>query len=529
MIGSLAWLVLILGFAGTARQWLRNRGRGLQGAIDSMMPLSAAAALLTITSVVVFFASTEWAEAKLAPVVGMMRGYPLYQDPSSGVMTGWIYGPVVAIVLLPVSVAHHPTTVGLLGGLITALCYFVPAWWLLRQAGRGSLGSVGMAALALFAWMTITQEALTRCATLPGADAAALGLGALACAAVYTRRTGRNMILSALAAVLCVWTKQSFIPLLFALALFVGIVDGAKKALVYAVTLVAIGVPVSLGFLLWFGSSRMYFHMVALPASHPIGAAGLSKTQIWWGGVRDLLTAFAFALALLLAAVLLDSRILPKIPGIRRRMSSRPWIILILASVALVPSALLGYLKIGGNVNNLGAPIYFVCLGALAAIVRACVTAPAPLAAPVRSFTTTGLILVGVAVGTVRVFSPPGDLIERWSLLRRPYENKQEMAFEYVRAHPREVYLPWNPLITLLADNSLYHFEWGVLDRFYAKRPPSENQFREHIPSRMRDIVYLRRPQSTAAQLAFTDFRTLVEVPELKDCIVYQQHAALGR
>ena len=71
MIGVIAWLVLIAGIAGTAWQWKVGSGRGVQRMIDATMPLSAAAALLTLLTIVIFFAGTEWDEAKLAPVVAM--------------------------------------------------------------------------------------------------------------------------------------------------------------------------------------------------------------------------------------------------------------------------------------------------------------------------------------------------------------------------------------------------------------------------------------------------------------------------
>ncbi len=144
-----------------------------------------------------------------APVVAMSRnGYRLYQDPSTGVMTGWIYGPVGAIVLFPAALAHDPTTAIDIGLIISSVCYLAPVGCLLGFSSRG--GTKGMAPLAfqLFAWLTFSNEDLARCAFVSGPDAIALGLAACACGAIYLRRATFMLSLSAVALRLsCIWTK----------------------------------------------------------------------------------------------------------------------------------------------------------------------------------------------------------------------------------------------------------------------------------------------------------------------------------
>ena len=55
------------------------------------------------------------------------------------------------------------------------------------------------------------------------------------------------------------------------------------------------------------------------------------------------------------------------------------------------------------------------------------------------------------------------------SMIRNPSDNTQEVVYTYAVGHPGLVYFPWNGLSTLLAEGKLYHFEWGIYDRYEAK------------------------------------------------------------
>lgn len=127
------------------------------------------------------------------------------------------------------------------------------------------------------------------------------------------------------------------------------------------------------------------------------------------------------------------------------------------------------------------------------------------------------LLVLTTVIGVNDLF----DASRFWPNLANPSQMKPAMLYRYVRSHPGSTYCPWNPLTTLLVDGKLYHFEWGVMDRFYAKRIPSPGQLASHVPAGMTRVVYVESPPSLTAHNALGAFRKQVEVPELPEMFVY--------
>jgi hypothetical protein len=189
--------------------------------IDCLLPFSAAGVIFLCVAKIADGPNNSWNECKLAPVVAMTHGYALYQNPQDGVMTAWPYGPIGAIVLLPSALASDPTTCVMIGLSIEVVCYLAPLVWLLFQQSTPGTRPLVWTLLVLIGWVTGTHEDLARCALISGPDGPVICFGALACAALLCKRTIPMLAVSALCAVLCCWTKQNFLPILFALVAWV--------------------------------------------------------------------------------------------------------------------------------------------------------------------------------------------------------------------------------------------------------------------------------------------------------------------
>jgi hypothetical protein len=74
--------------------------------------------------------------------------------------------------------------------------------------------------------------------------------------------------------------------------------------------------------------------------------------------------------------------------------------------------------------------------------------------------------------------------------LLSPYDNQQEVIYEYAKAHPGTAYFPWNPLSTLMAENQFYHFGWSFVDRLTIGRRPTSKQLYDHLPEHFRFVIY---------------------------------------
>jgi hypothetical protein len=511
--------LMLAGLVAAAWQFRTAHGSTSSRAVRAMTAVSMAAVTVVLLMRMMQGTSQDWNEAKLAPVIGMTRGYALYQNPQLGAMTGWIYGPIGAIVLLPTAIARDPTTAVLIGIALSAFYYLAPVGLALALASRGRAPLLAVVAFLAVAWESFNAESLSRCIIIAAPDAPALGLAACACAAIYANRSARNLLLSALAAILCVWTKQNYAPLLLGLLIWVAILDGMKAAGMYLGFLAGIGIIISAILLPLFGASNMWYHMVTLPGSHPWRDTEHNVIIIWLLGIHDLVLASSTNLGLLALVAVLDGMTSQQATSARQWLAQRPWMVYALIAVLLIPGSLIGYLKVGGHVNSLACTDFFLLLAAACGLVE--IGAKLEPQSAIKQMLEAGLAVFGLVLGLNALLGSTNGLLQTWPQVAHPYDTPQQRVFEYVRAHPEEVYCPWNPLTTLLADGKLYHFEWGLIDRLAAKEPLTPQHVRNHLPAKMNKIVYLRPPQSTNAMEILPQFRTQTTVPGLEGSIVY--------
>lgn len=519
MAAILVVLILSGGLAGTIWQFIRTADEnGLHRALLSMAPLLASCALIMLLERIAAAPMFEWNEAKLAPVVAMTRGYDLYQDPDTGVMTGWIYGPVAALLLLPAALGQTPTGVMAIGVAINLLCFFVPSLWLLSRICQG-VNTRWLLLLMLFLfWYTFSDEGLTRCVTIAGADGPGLGLAACSVAAIYRSRSTTNMALAATCAVLCCWTKQSYLTLPIALIAYTSIVDGAKRAAIFVGLFVAAATLISVPFLWFFGPSKLYFHMIWMPGQHPLRDGQTSYLLAWWNAALDLVRVSSRALGLCFLGVAIAACMpVGARRNLRELLTLTPWSLLVLTAICLIPSSIIPYAKVGGFLNTLACSHFLLILAACGALTTAYERASITAALLERSLFAM-LAVLTLVICTNDLFS---DASRLWPYLARPSQSKQAMLYEYVRAHPGSTYCPWNPLTTLMVDRRLYHFEWGVMDRFYAKRNPSSGQIASHIPSELSRVLYVESPSSLTAHNAVGTCRRQIELRELPGILVF--------
>lgn len=518
MAAALIVFLLGVGLAGTTWRLSREtQPTWWERAFRGVIPLMIACALIMLIERIAAAPMFEWNEAKLAPVVAMTYGYDLYQDPDAGVMTGWIYGPIAALLLLPGALGKTPTGVMLIGVTINFLAYFIPSIWLLSLICRG-MARQWLLLLTLFLfWYTLSDEGLTRCTTIAGADGPGLGLAACAVAAIYRTRTNFNLILGAGFAVLCCWTKQSYLTLPVGMFAYVAIADGPKRAAMFAGFVTVAAIIISTPLVWYFGASRMYFHMIEMPGHHPLRENQTSYFLAWSAAALDLFRVSVRAIGILGISLAMSAFLAPEpAQGLRRWITSRPWLLLLFIALFLVPSSIIPYSKVGGFLNTLACTHYFLLLGAcgaLAATFQRASTVP-PLARSIFAM----LCVITLVTAANDMFS---DASRLWPYLSRPRQAKQTLLYEYVRARPGTVYCPWQPLTTLLVDRKLYHFEWGVMDRVYAKRNPTNGQIANHVPATMSQVIYVENPPSLTAHNALGAYRRQVQQPELPGLLVF--------
>jgi hypothetical protein len=221
--------------------------------------------------------------------------------------------------------------------------------------------------------------------------------------------------------------------------------------------------------------------------------------------------------------LLLDSAVRAPTPNFSQWLATRRYSLLLIVALCAIPGSLLGYLKISGYLNNLGCVDHLILLAAMVGAVETCANLKTSHVAAIEGLVSGGLAIFALALAMSTTLSETNGLRADWPALVHPYQNVEELTFEYVKLHPHEVYCPWNPLITLLAENELYHFEWGLIDRVHAQRMPSTEQYAAHLPKNMNQIIFLGEPTSVATLTAIPSFNKRIQIPQLPGCVVFIQ------
>ena len=108
----------------------------------------------------------HWAAVRYAAAVAMSKGFRLYNGPTEGVITGWIYPPLSAIAYLPATIFRSPDAGLQAGGLLSGLYFFsCQSMYLLLRAciPEGRPGSGGgrpylNAAFVLFCAFNVCEQ-----------------------------------------------------------------------------------------------------------------------------------------------------------------------------------------------------------------------------------------------------------------------------------------------------------------------------------------------------------------------------------
>ncbi len=455
-----------------------------------------------------------WNSPRLAPAFALWHGYAMYYGPESGPVLGNIYGPVMALAYLPTVFFSLPSQALTAGVALTIGYYFLPVVGLhfkreepdYRRAVLASLGIV------VFLFMTILSPPLSQVAYSIHADAPALGLSGLACFFLYAR-TGRHsrptLLPAAFCAVLAVWTKQTMVPLLFALPLYLWLAEGRRVAFDCLKYLAACLVITSAVFIIWLGAQPLFFNLFVIPSHHPWYSA-LPDSPL--KGLRTLALPVRLSVLLEAAAQWLQFCLIPlamlliyflyrrcfsrsRLVAVRDWFAAQPWVLLAFVGICLLPTSLLGRVKVGGDINSLALSGYFIFVAASLVLVQVVARVSAfefRNSAQVARLVTFS-VLIGCAV--------PAYTESRFQINLVAYAGPTaaDKAFYFLKAHPGEAYFPWNPLGHLMAEGKLYHFCYGVYDRKLADYPMSPEHLHSALPPKVKLIIF-----SGAADRAYT-------------------------
>ncbi|MCH2170420.1 hypothetical protein MK489_06530 [Myxococcota bacterium] len=428
--------------------------------------------------------------SRLSWSFSLAQGYQLYLLPGEGPLTDYHYTPLTAILYLPATLASTPSPALLIGGVLTLSFVLLPAAWLHCAGGREVSRTIVSASFVAFCVFLIHDVALERSTFMIHADAPALGFCVAACASLLRRRPGaqdgnKNLLLSALFAVLAVWTKQTAVPILWAIPIYLLLAEGHRTAVRY-VFYMALTTAITFSvFALIFGFERIIYNLLIVPTGH----IGLSSVRSPSAGssLYRLMSILAWPLAAITLLVIYGLR---TSETWRTWLRDNSWTLSLVVALCMTPVASLAARKVGGHVNSYSFATVFAIAAATLGLSQLTIRPQA------ISWIARAALLLVIVIGTSAEFGRPNfrkdfdQAIARFSNFR---ENPEEQAFRFAKLRsPGQVYFPMDPLVTLLAEGTLYHMSMGLASHHIGGDPPSLEFYRKYLPPDLR-VVAMRQ------------------------------------
>lgn len=404
-----------------------------------------------------------WNAPRLASAFALAHGQPLYPEIGSGAQLGWFYGPGLAVWLLPVTLIGSPSWAIAAASLQNGLALLAGLGFALHAAGlrAGRLAAAtGLGGLLLFCGGLTPQSWFD----YVHVDAPCLALALVAGAAAWRHgQDGRArwLHLSGLAAAAACLTKQSSLLLPVAIVLGLLWLGPVRRAvtwgLVFAAYLAA-GLAAACGA---FGAGNLAFYTLTVHRFNPLKPG--AGTVAFWVDVVFRLVVDVLPWLILGGLVLAGRRLRLTSPDpARRGPGPVRWYLWL--GAAQLPIGLFAAGKAGGGLNSVHGLIFL--LAALLGQLDRAAFRP-------RVLGLLTVFLCGLALAT------SGERLRHW----RP-DPYQDRLLALARAHPGGIFLPWNPLVTLLSDGRVYPFEDALHCLRLSRRPVADAQVRAALPPR---------------------------------------------
>ncbi len=397
------------------------------------------------------FPANPWNDLRVAPAVAWHHGISIYSSAADGPVSTWIYGPLPLLLMWPAGLATSAAGALQIAGAIhitltvAALTFTCMLWPASPQAKSKPQYWQRRIAAALFCVLLVRSQSSgyqVYCVDAPG-----LVFGLFALLSLSHRRYWIAATCAAAAAA----CKQTLISVALAELIWLFVAVSPRAAWCQLGRCLAVGFAMAVIAVSCVGGPGLWHTMVELPGRLPWTEPAAR--------IRDCASYLLIYVALPCAVMIIWRDFF------FRRNS--PLILPSIAFLCALPLGMVGFLKIGGNVNSLHSFwLWFPpCLAAL----------------------TTGKFFdrlgdqgsLVLAMGTVAVASVWLQISDL-SVLPR-VQAYREATYLAARL-PEKIWFPLNPLITLYSDGRFYHDLDGLCERSTAGQPLTDEHFAAHIP-----------------------------------------------
>jgi hypothetical protein len=448
---------------------------------------------------------SAWNDARLAPVAAWLRGFPFYATENSGVNLGNFYPPLGDLAFLPAGLFGHPVPATIVGAALSLLMNLSAGVGALVMWSRGQrrpfeivlLGAVLYIALLLITGPTNS----TLFAIHVDAPAIALMLwGVIFYARWWTYRKSSSLVISAILLSSVVWAKQVGFPLPVVYLAITLLIARWRPALTFAAWSLATSIvwplvltPVVADWHAFFFNN--WFCHAATPWKGQITGDAFDRLRLY-SATSVIFSKQYWLLYIVTLMVVMGLRASSKQSDDRSRFAFALVASAFIAGLTMLPMALLGWVKQGGDFNSLAytlQPLLFaLVIGGLAFLVAA-KDAGARWHFVAQSVVCSCLL---VFFATLR----PGPAI-----LRYPLEvSEAPLTTAYEQSKSGDYWFPEFPLSSLLATGRPYHtsaatsvaiihasHSYAIYALSLCGRPVSLQQLSEGMPKAPFKLKYL--------------------------------------
>ena len=453
-------------------------------ALIALPPLTVIFAFLLVGSVIGLVVNSRadllWEASRLTPLFGLANGYNLYYGPTEGPITGIIYGPFAYATYIFSLVANSPTTAVLVGFASNILFISLTVLLLIRQEVGTYKGHhlVALFGLLFFTGWVVNGYFTYFMTYTVHSDAPALICATAACACVYTHASpsSRRIIAAALLSVVAVWAKQTTVPVIAAISVYIFFAHGIQPLARFILHTMWIGLTISTIILVAFGPYDVLLNVLIVPSQHPF------RSALSWQDMGNILYISWTNIGITGAALTVHALSTEGVyPNKLKRFLGDPATLFLVAALLTLPTSILGAKKLGGNFNSLHF-LHYMNLYCTVIFVRMLVSARQD------GWYLAGKVLA-LSLPCLWVFMNL-SLFQFLGKTDQIYSNDLERAYTFAKGNPDTAYFPWHPLVTLMANGNLYHFWYGLFDRELAGFEITQDHFLGSIPHEPKYIVF---------------------------------------